>query len=84
MIFTGCDSKKTDKVEVTFWEEDDTTSVDKAWDEIIKDFESKNENIRVIRIHLEPESLRQNYKNSIIAGRGPCIISVPDDHIGTF
>ena len=84
MIFTGCDSKKTDKVEVTFWEEDDTTSVDKAWDEIIKDFESKNENIRVIRIHLEPESLRQNYQNSIIAGSGPCIISGPDDNIGTF
>ena len=49
MIFTGCDSKKTDKVEVTFWEEDDTTSVDKAWDEIIKDFERKNENKYTIR-----------------------------------
>ena len=85
VLTVGCgNSKVNKKVEITFWEEDDPGNVDKVWDEIIKDFESKNENIKVARSHMTIESLRQNYQNAVIGGGGPSIVAGPDDNIGIF
>ena len=80
----GCKDSKNKKVEITFWEEDDPGNVDTAWDEIIKDFEAQNENVRVVRSHVTIESLRQNFQNSVIGGGGPAIVAGPDDNIGIF
>lgn len=81
----GCGSSGGNKkVEITFWEEDDPGNVDKVWDEIIKDFETKNSNIHVVRSHMTIESLRQNYQNAVVGGGGPNIVAGPDDNIGIF
>ena len=80
----GCKDSKNKKIEVTFWEEDDPGNVDTAWDEIIKDFEEQNENVKVVRSHVTIESLRQNFQNAVIGGGGPSIVAGPDDNIGIF
>ena len=86
VFMTGCGGNNSGnkQIKVTFWEEDDPGNVDPVWDEIIKDFEAQNENIKVVRTHVTIESLRQNFQNAVIGGGGPSLIACPDDNIGLF
>lgn len=91
-LFAGCGSKDQSskasgdsgkQVEISFWEQDDSTA-QKTLDELIKEFQNKNPNIKVKRTHYETEDLRKNFISSAQGGNGPDIVLGPNDNLGTF
>ncbi len=80
----GASTKKGDVIELVFSEQDDPQSADPTWAEIIAAFEAENPGIKVKSEHKETEGQRTDWNNSVLAGKGPDIISSPPDNIPLF
>lgn len=76
-------SPQNQPIELLFWEQDDEV-IDKVTDELIAEFQQKNQNITVVRTHYTTEDLRSNFQTAALGDAAPHIVYGPNDNIGVF
>ncbi|MGB9664324.1 MAG: extracellular solute-binding protein [Ignavibacteria bacterium] len=82
-LFTGCNKKQTDQIEITIWHQmrvDEREILQRQLDRFMK----IHPNIKVNQIYKETEELRSGFIIAAIGGQGPELIYGPQDQVGPF
>lgn len=82
-LVSGCKKGISGNVSIEFWEQDGADQ-QAVLDELITEFQKKNTNITVKRVHHETEELRKNFTSAAIGGQGPDVVLGPNDNLGVF